>query len=343
MTPTRPKAATESSYLTVSQAAARLGVSRITIWRWVRDGYLPAMRLGPRTTRIKREDIERALIQLEAAGPRSWLPEAGTGIDGSPRPSSPFLRGPHAAAHSVQFYDDDATLIEVAADFIGTGLSAGDTAIVLATESHRSGVEGRLRERGMDLDSAVAGGRYTAPDAAEMLARVMVSETPDAERYAETVGVMQAGLDLSRPIRLFGEMVTLLAAQGNSAAAVQLERLGNELPRRGRISRLCAYHIGDFGADATDALSEVCSAHEVVMPAGSYAQLLTERDRSHAVVTLQQKMHWLEARLDERQRVEDELRQALAAEQAAHQETIAARRKHDEIVPDASQELEHPL
>src|SRR4051812_35666504 len=64
MTPKRPKTATASTHYTVSQAAVRLGVSRITNWRWVRDGYLPATRFGPRTTRIKREDIERALAQI---------------------------------------------------------------------------------------------------------------------------------------------------------------------------------------------------------------------------------------------------------------------------------------
>jgi hypothetical protein len=131
-----------------------------------------------------------------------------------------------------------------------------------------------------------------------MLARIMVSETPDTARYAETVGVMQAGLDLSRPIRLFGEMVTLLAAQGNRAAAVQLEHLGNELPRRGRISRLCAYHIGDFGPDDASVLSDVCAAHDVVLPIETDAHLLTERDRSHAIVALQQRVHWLEAQLE---------------------------------------------
>src|SRR4051794_13157819 len=100
MTPTGPKATTASNYYTVSQATARLGVSRISIWRWIRDGHLPAMRLGPRTTRIKREDIERALAQIEASSSRSWLSETGTGGAGESRPSSPFLAGAHAAAHS---------------------------------------------------------------------------------------------------------------------------------------------------------------------------------------------------------------------------------------------------
>lgn len=297
MTPTRTKAATASSYYTVSQAAARLGVSRITIWRWVRDGYLPAMRLGPRTTRIKRDDIERALALIEASGSLS-LSEAGTGIASSSRLSSPFQAALHAATHSVQFYEDDATLIEDVSGFIGTGLSSGGTAIVLATESHRSGVEARLREWGIDLDAAIAGGRYGAPDVAEMLARVMVAGAPDAERYAETVSAIHAGLDRSRPVRQYGEMSPLLAARGNSTAAVQLELLANEQQSQLPYSRLCGYHIGDFGPDAAGALSDVCAAHDVVIPVEGYAHLLTERDRSLAIVALRQKVHWLESQLE---------------------------------------------
>jgi len=337
MTAKRPTAA-ESDYYTVSQAAARLGVSRITIWRWIRDGHLPAMRLGPRTTRIKREDLERALARMEESSARPWLSETGTGSGGSPQPSSPFLVGPHAAAHSVQFYEDDATLIDVVADFIGTGLSSGDTAIVLATPSHRSGVEERLREWGLDLDAAVAGGRYTAPDVAEALSRFMVDGTPNAERYAATVSAIQTDLCQTRPVRLFGEMVGLLAAQGNSTAAVRLERLGNELPRRLPVSRLCAYHIGDFGTAAAGALSDICSAHDVVIPAERFAPHLTERDRSHAIVALQQRVHWLEAQLEAQQRMIYDLRLELEAEHAADRKTVAAPRQRHEDVSVVEQE-----
>lgn len=333
MTPTRPTAPTEPRYYTVSQAAARLGVSRITIWRWIRDGHLPAMRFGPRTTRVKREDVERALARIEESGSRSSRPETGIGGDGEPRPASPFLVGLHAAAHSVRFYADDADLIEVAAEFIGTGLSSGDTAIVAASEPHRIGVEARLREWGLDLDAAIAGGRYTSPDAAEMLDRFLVAGTPDAERYAETVRAIVAGLDRSRPVRQFGEVSPLLAARGNSAAAVRLEQLANELQSQIPFSRLCAYRIGDFAADAVGDLSDICSAHDVIIPVESYAQLLTERDRSHAVVALQQRVHWLETQLDERQREIDELRQALAAEQEAHQEALIVQSNRDGIFP----------
>src|ERR671925_395490 len=67
----RADGAGEQRYYSISQAAALLGVSRVTIWRWVRAGRLLVWRLGHRTVRIKREDLERVLAQSGPAGPRS--------------------------------------------------------------------------------------------------------------------------------------------------------------------------------------------------------------------------------------------------------------------------------
>lgn len=47
--------------LTTSEVAKLLGVTRGTIWRWVRDGRLPAVTLPTGTLRVRREDVERLL------------------------------------------------------------------------------------------------------------------------------------------------------------------------------------------------------------------------------------------------------------------------------------------
>src|SRR5438093_6838452 len=59
-------------YYNISEAAALLGVSRVSIWRWIRAGQLPAARLGHRTIRIKRGDLEQLLEQVRSAGSRAW-------------------------------------------------------------------------------------------------------------------------------------------------------------------------------------------------------------------------------------------------------------------------------
>ncbi|MDQ3228016.1 MAG: helix-turn-helix domain-containing protein, partial [Chloroflexota bacterium] len=130
-----PHATEFDRYYTVAQAAALLGVSRVSVWRWIRDGQLPAQRLGQRTTRIKREDVD-------------------------------LLRGAVTPAqdvdHTVQFYEDDAVVLNAAAAFIGAGLGAGDVGIVVVTQPHREGIAARLCAAGIDVSSAVAEGRYIA-------------------------------------------------------------------------------------------------------------------------------------------------------------------------------------
>ncbi len=48
-------------FCTVAEAAATLGVSASTVWRWVDSGKLPAFRVGPKSIRIKRQDVEAAI------------------------------------------------------------------------------------------------------------------------------------------------------------------------------------------------------------------------------------------------------------------------------------------
>ena len=51
----------EREFYTVSEAARVLDVSRTTIWRWIDEGKLPAYRVGGRTIRIRRQDVDEML------------------------------------------------------------------------------------------------------------------------------------------------------------------------------------------------------------------------------------------------------------------------------------------
>ena len=75
-----PAGTTHAGYCTIAQAAALLGLSRVTIWRWIREGRIPAVRLGHRTVRIKRADLERALTES--------VPPASAGAAGAAAPAA---------------------------------------------------------------------------------------------------------------------------------------------------------------------------------------------------------------------------------------------------------------
>jgi excisionase family DNA binding protein len=51
----------ESRYMTTTELASDLGVHRATIVRWIKAGIIPAKRLGPRTFKIVRQDVETVL------------------------------------------------------------------------------------------------------------------------------------------------------------------------------------------------------------------------------------------------------------------------------------------
>jgi excisionase family DNA binding protein len=42
---------------TIQEAAKILRISEGTVWRWVKEGKLPAFRMGDRALRIKKEDL----------------------------------------------------------------------------------------------------------------------------------------------------------------------------------------------------------------------------------------------------------------------------------------------
>jgi excisionase family DNA binding protein len=59
--------ATTEEYLTVSEAAALMRVAPSTIRRWIREGDLPAYRLGQRRVGLKRDDLDRMITPLKPA------------------------------------------------------------------------------------------------------------------------------------------------------------------------------------------------------------------------------------------------------------------------------------
>lgn len=333
----------ERCYYSISQAAALFGVSRVSIWRWIHAGRLPAARLGHRTTRIKREDLEQILVQGRPAGSRSAaVRKLEAGDEHAPRADWTEMS---AAEHFVQFYETDAFLLDSVRDFIGAALRAGDAGIVVATPAHRAALEERWQRCGLDLTAARARGQYVSVDAAEALSRFMVDGMPEPGRFTEVIGgiIARAGAG-RRHVRIFGEMVALLADEGNHTATVRLEELWNDLQKTHPFSLFCAYPMDRLGGERrAELLSHVCAEHARVIPAESYTALPTADDRLRAITALQQKASWLEAEIANRQRAEEQLEVALAAERAARQEAEVALQLRDEFLSIAAHELKTPL
>jgi PAS domain S-box-containing protein len=202
--------------------------------------------------------------------------------------------------HFVQFYSDDKFLLDTLSRFMGSAIGAGDVGVVIATEEHRRELASRLSARGLDLERAVEQGRYVALDAAETLDRCMVDGLPDETRFVDVIGGVinraetAARREGGRPA-LFGEMVALLWSQGNTGAAIELERLWNRMSQSHSFSLMCAYPLSDFarGQDPAE-FERICAEHAVVLPADAPA---SEEERNRLIVGWQQRAHILEADL----------------------------------------------
>jgi signal transduction histidine kinase len=226
------------------------------------------------------------------------------------RGCEPHERAPGEMNHVVQFYEDDAFLCDTVARFIGAGLAAGESVIIVATDLHRIAFQQRLEANDFDVARAIAGGRLVLLDAAQTLAQFMIDGMPDWERFRHKVGgVIEELLDgRHTPVRAYGEMVDLLWRGGNSRAAIRLEEMWNDFGRGQNLSLLCAYVIANFYREADTLLFQsICDTHTRVIPSDSYCSLADPEARLRQISLLQQRARALETEVERRRQIEERL------------------------------------
>jgi PAS domain S-box-containing protein len=228
-------------------------------------------------------------------------------LDQSLEPKQPEMTAPtenlppSAAAdheHFAHFYTREETLVESVATYVLRAVRDGAAAIVIATAQHVEALDARWKQLQFDTAAAIANGQLLVLDAAQTLAKFMVDGAPDPQRFMESVGqAVGHACERYGSTAAFGEMVTLLWADGKPTAAVKLESLWNELAGRYPLTLFCGYALRDCTGDDSDAaFEEVCAAHTRVVPAESYAPSSSEQQR-RAIAQLQRKALALEMRL----------------------------------------------
>ena len=172
--------------------------------------------------------------------------------------------------HEVGFYPDDRCFLKHVTRFIGAALRTGNAAIVVATESHRKNLLSELRDYGPAVQAAIAEGRYFPLDAEETLSMFVVNGVIDPARFLELFGDLlmtaRETAKVEHPrVAVFGECAHLLWAQGNTGAAIQMEKLGNQLTQIQDVEILCGYNLWsvEIGMDH-NLFQRICAEHSAV-------------------------------------------------------------------------------
>jgi len=179
----------------------------------------------------------------------------------------------HEPGHVVQFYPDDAFLLDGLSALLRNALGPGESGVAVTTKSHRNGLEKRLVAQGVDLDEATKVGRLVILDADQALSGFMDAVLPNRERFlSQFENVLgkarDAAVAKNQRVVVFGEMVAVLWSQERHDAALRLEELWNELALALPFYLCCAYPASAFGRKVNTAgYSRICALHSRVVSA----------------------------------------------------------------------------
>ena len=185
-------------------------------------------------------------------------------------PSLTSLSTVAGSRHTVHFHANDSHCLDEVSQLMAATLRSGEPVVLVTNEATRTGVAQRLLARKIDLAMLAEQGQYIAQDSALALSHVMLEGRPDRERVAEMIH----GLDLfrqavpNRPpgrLTIVGDMSASLCLNGDFEAALELERIWDDLTRALPFFTVCCYPIDCFeNSEALNLLSNVCAAHSAV-------------------------------------------------------------------------------
>jgi hypothetical protein len=177
--------------------------------------------------------------------------------------------------HVVQFYDRDEELAESAGDYLADAIAEGGAAVIVAAPGRWASFEARLATRGADVAAAQRNGTLVRLDAARLAEQLIRAGRADRAGFdAQIRSAILAAGQAPGPVRVYGEIVALLWADGHVNAALELEGFWNELGREIPFSLYCGYPRQTVESSQRDgAISEICRLHTAVIrgPVGGEA------------------------------------------------------------------------
>ncbi len=184
----------------------------------------------------------------------------------------PFLTSLSTLAggqHAVQFHKNDRFFLDEVSRFVGSALRSGEPVVVVAGEATREGLAHRLRAQELDLGTLASRGQFATHDSAKALSRMMHGGYPDREFLAEMVEDFERTrvASANRPdcrLTIVGDLNVSLCRNGEVDAAIEVERLWDDLTSGLPFFTVCSYPVDCFEQAGAELFGRVCAAHGAV-------------------------------------------------------------------------------
>ena len=169
--------------------------------------------------------------------------------------------------HDLLFCSSDEVLVDAFSRFITGVLSEGNVVIALVTDAHDISLTRRL-QASPDFASAIGEGRYITVNINELLAKVMVNGWPDPTRFLDTteellIEVARRGTGRRPTVAAVSECTPTVWVHGYLEAAIQLERLWDEMAKSRQMDILCGYPL-TAREENVQAVRTLCAEHTAV-------------------------------------------------------------------------------
>lgn len=140
-------------------------------------------------------------------------------------------------------------------------------ATIIASHATRAGIAQRLTGWGCDLGHAEEQSKYLSLDVEDALSKLMVEGRVDASRVAAVVDDLERrrlAVGSESGLTIVGEMAAALCRDGKFSAAIQLERLWDDLTRALPFLTVCVYPTECFRQGDPELFLHTCVPHSAV-------------------------------------------------------------------------------
>lgn len=174
----------------------------------------------------------------------------------------------HPEGHIVYPYRAEAHFVEAISMYARLGLRQGEAVIFVLTAAHFEPIKANLLRDGFHLEALQASGQLVFENAERLLATFLTHGKIDESQFKSKIGdvlakaTFHAGVILTRPVRIFGEMVNVIW-KSDPEATVRLEELWNEVLATYRCPLLCAYSLGGVESGLLPAELLACHTHTI--------------------------------------------------------------------------------